>query len=48
MEGVLLSPLKIIQNSKGDIYHALKKSDETFFSFGEGYFTNVNYTEVKG
>ncbi len=48
MEGVSLSPLKIIENSKGDIYHALKQGDESFVSFGEAYFTNVNFSEVKG
>jgi len=48
IKGVLLSPLKVISNPKGDIYHAFKKSDKGYFSFGEAYFTNVNYAEIKG
>lgn len=48
MDGVVLSPLKQIANSKGDIYHALKKSDDNFYGFGEAYFTTVNFNEIKG
>lgn len=48
MDGITLSPLKQISNPKGDIYHALKKSDESFNGFGEAYFTSVNFNEIKG
>ncbi len=48
MDGVVLSALEQIDNPKGDIYHALKKSDTSFQGFGEAYFTTVNYNEVKG
>ena len=48
MDGVVLSPLKQIDNPKGDIYHALKKSDISFQGFGEAYFTTVNSNEIKG
>lgn len=48
MDGVILSPLKQIANPKGDIYHALKKSDKSFHGFGEAYFTTVNFNEIKG
>jgi dTDP-4-dehydrorhamnose 3,5-epimerase len=48
MDGVALHPLKQIENPKGDIYHALKKSDASFSGFGEAYFTTVNYNDVKG
>ena len=48
LEGVSLIPLNEIQNDKGNILHALKSTDETFISFGEAYFSNVNYGAIKG
>jgi len=48
LEGVSLTPLNKIPNEKGDIFHALKSTDETFISFGEAYFSNVNYGAIKG
>jgi dTDP-4-dehydrorhamnose 3,5-epimerase len=48
IEGVVVTPLKIIENPKGDIYHFLKKSDDTFTSFGEAYFSSINKNEIKG
>jgi len=46
--GVVLTPLEIIKNPKGDIYHGLKKSDYGFSGFGEAYFSTVNGGVVKG
>jgi len=48
VDGVLVTPLKKITNTKGDILHALKKSDSGFFGFGEAYFSVVNKGEIKG
>jgi dTDP-4-dehydrorhamnose 3,5-epimerase len=48
MEGVFLKNLKRINNSKGDILHALKKSESTYKGFGEAYFSLVNYDQIKG
>ncbi len=48
MDGVVLSPLKEIKNLKGNIFHALKKSDSEFNGFGEAYFTTVNQGDIKG
>jgi dTDP-4-dehydrorhamnose 3,5-epimerase len=48
LEGVSLDPLNKIPNEQGDIFHALKSTDETFISFGEAYFSNVNYGAIKG
>ena len=47
IKGVFLSNLKQIQNPKGDIYHAIKSSDESFKGFGEAYFSMVNTNEIK-
>jgi len=40
-------PLKIIENPKGNVLHALKKSDKNFENFGEAYFSEINYKEIK-
>ncbi|KJY78460.1 dTDP-4-dehydrorhamnose 3,5-epimerase [Vibrio coralliilyticus] len=46
--GVSITPLKRIYHEKGDIYHAMKSSEETFSSFGEAYFSTINFSDVKG
>lgn len=48
MEGVTLHPLKRIIVPKGDIYHALKSTDEGYAGFGEAYFSQIEHGEVKG
>lgn len=48
MDGVIFTPLKQIQHPKGNIYHALKASDEAFTGFGEAYFSFVHKGDVKG
>lgn len=48
IEGIIISPLKIISNPLGDIYHALKRSDVGFNGFGESYFSTVHKGTIKG
>ena len=48
MDGVILTPLKQIYHPKGDIFHAMKKSDTGFNGFGEAYFSTINKGEIKG
>ena len=48
MDGVILTPLKQIYHSKGDIFHAMKKSDVGFSGFGEAYFSTINKGDIKG
>ena len=48
MDGVNLSELKKIANPKGNIFHALKSSDNDFIGFGEAYFSDINKNEIKG
>ena len=48
IEGVILTPLKQIVNPKGDLYHAMKQSDNGYKSFGEAYFSTVIKDEIKG
>jgi dTDP-4-dehydrorhamnose 3,5-epimerase len=47
IEGLILTPLKKIFHRQGDIYHAMKKSDEGFLGFSEAYFSNIHYGETK-
>ena len=48
IDGVLLTPLNIISHSKGDIFHVMKKGDVGFASFGEAYFSTINFNQIKG
>ena len=48
IEGAILTPLKQIVNPKGDLYHAMKQSDNGYKSFGEAYFSTVIKDEIKG
>ena len=48
MDGIILTPLKKINNSKGNILHALKKSDFGYNGFGEAYFSIVKKGYIKG
>lgn len=48
MDGIILTPLNQIHHPKGDIYHAIKKSDDGFDGFGEAYFSTVHKNNIKG
>lgn len=48
IDGVALHPLKHITVPKGDVYHALKCTDEGYCGFGEVYFSEVDHGAVKG
>lgn len=48
IDGLYMTKLKRISHPKGDIFHALKSSDKGFSSFGEAYFSCVNFNEIKG
>jgi len=48
MDGVTLTPLKKITHPKGDVFHAIKVSDDGFCGFGEAYFSTVNKFDIKG
>lgn len=48
IDGVILTPLKIIKGASGDVMHALKNSDPAFTTFGEAYFSTVEKNAVKG
>jgi len=47
IKGVIATPLKIIHNDKGNLYHILRSLDDGFQGFGEVYISTINYGEVK-
>ena len=48
MDGLILTPMKQIHHPKGNIFHAMKKSDLGYNGFGEAYFSTINKGDVKG
>ena len=48
IKGVSLHPLRQICVPKGNLWHALKATDEGFAGFGEAYFTQIEPHQVKG
>ena len=48
MDGIILTPLKQIYNPKGNVFHAMKKSDDGFDGFGEAYFSTIHKNYIKG
>tara|TARA_B110000483_G_scaffold224455_1_gene283246 strand:+ start:755 stop:1162 length:408 start_codon:yes stop_codon:yes gene_type:complete len=47
LDRIILTPLKKIHNPKGDIFHAIKKSDPGYDGFGEAYFSIINKGHIK-
>ena len=48
IEGVQITPVKIIENPSGNIMHALKQHEGSFAGFGEAYFSTVLCDCIKG
>jgi dTDP-4-dehydrorhamnose 3,5-epimerase len=48
IKGVVLTPLRIIENPAGDILHAMKQPEASYAGFGEAYFSTVQYNVAKG
>ena len=48
IDGVILTPLKIIENDLGNVLHAFKKDTSGFNGFGEAYFSTVKKKSIKG
>jgi dTDP-4-dehydrorhamnose 3,5-epimerase len=47
IEGIKLSPLKQIVVHGGNVFHAIKNSDEGYNGFGEAYFSNIEPKAIK-
>lgn len=48
IQGVELTRLLVIDGNLGSVYHGLKKSEQSFCSFGEAYFSAINFGAIKG
>lgn len=48
IEGITVTPLKIISGEKGSVMHALKSFEDDFQGFGEAYFSTIDHNCVKG
>ena len=44
----LLTTLRQIHHPNGDVYHAMKATDDGYAGFGEAYFTTVHFGAIKG
>ena len=47
IDGVILSPAKVIKVSGGNVFRAIKNDDTGYCGFGEAYFSNVYPGAVK-
>ena len=47
IEGVLLTPLKVIHVAEGDVFHAIKSNDPGYVDFGEAYFSTIHSGVIK-
>jgi len=47
IDGVLVTPLRIIDTLGGNVMHAMKQSDPGYVGFGEAYFSQVSYGAIK-
>ena len=48
IKGVVLTSLKQIKDERGAVFHVIKNNSETFYSFGEAYFSKINENIIKG
>ena len=47
IEGVELTPLKVIPGDSGNVLHAMKRTESSFHGFGEAYFSTVDRGAIK-
>lgn len=48
INGLTLTPLKVIDVPGGNVMHGIKRSAPGFVDFGEAYFSQTEYGAVKG
>ena len=46
--GIITTHLLKIPTDGGDVLHGIKKNEETYFGFGEAYFSNIKKGKIKG
>lgn len=48
MGKVIYSKINVIYQDKGDIFKLLSNDSQDFDKFGEAYFSNIKFNEIKG
>ena len=48
IEGVVITPLSVIETKGGDVLHGLKQGEKDYAGFGEAYFSMIEYGVIKG
>tara|TARA_B110000008_G_C16975104_1_gene565532 strand:+ start:3315 stop:3755 length:441 start_codon:yes stop_codon:yes gene_type:complete len=48
IDGVIVTPLAMIETYGGDVLHAMKASDRGYSGFGEAYFSTIEPNSIKG
>ena len=48
IEGVVVTPLKQINDERCSVFHVMKNNSDTFYSFGEAYFSKIYKNIIKG
>ncbi len=48
IDGVVITPLKIIKDDRGAVLHMLSINNSDFEKFGECYFSEINPNVIKG
>lgn len=47
IEGVRLTPLRMVHVPEGDVYHGVKAGDPGYVGFGEAYFSTIHPGSIK-
>ena len=47
MEKIIITNLNKVPTEGGHIYHGLKNSENSFYGFGEAYFSNIKFSKIK-
>ena len=47
ISGVIITPLRIITDNRGSVMHMLRSDSPVFKSFGEIYFSTINFNSIK-
>jgi len=48
IEGVIITPLDVVNTIGGDVLHGMKSTDQGYSGFGEAYFSTVESGAIKG
>ena len=47
LDNILVTKLKFLRSTGGEVLHALKKSDQGYKDFGEVYFSTIEPNSIK-